>query len=161
MDPNTRDIKHPGGKQCQAGWRRRCFLTSAICRRHASPRVVRRYPGHLPGPFGKSQTPDYGVCASPPFCLTAWAGWRRAHLCYSIFAVGCPYDTCQIRSPDSPLHSEAVRRMLTVGRESKKGIPATKAARHEVTSRSCDPARCPVRFLGIAANCHLLAPGLD
>jgi len=48
------------------GWRRRCFLTSAICRRHVSPRVVRRCPGHLPGPFGKSQTPDYGVCASQP-----------------------------------------------------------------------------------------------
>ena len=28
---------------------------------------MRRCPGHLPGPFGKTQTPDYGVCASPPF----------------------------------------------------------------------------------------------
>jgi hypothetical protein len=49
-----------------AGWRRRCFLTSAICRRHVSPRVETKCPGHLPGPFGKSQTPNYGVCASPP-----------------------------------------------------------------------------------------------
>src|SRR5271157_1268393 len=49
-----------------AGWRRRCFLTSAICRRHVSPRVMRRCPGHFPGPSGKPQTPDYGVCASPP-----------------------------------------------------------------------------------------------
>jgi hypothetical protein len=49
-----------------AGWRRRCFLTSAIRRRHVSPRVVTRRTGHLPGPFGKSQTPNYGVCASPP-----------------------------------------------------------------------------------------------
>jgi hypothetical protein len=48
----------------EAGWRRRCFLTSAICRRQVSPSVVRRCPGHLPGSFGISQTPDYGVCAS-------------------------------------------------------------------------------------------------
>jgi hypothetical protein len=64
-----------------AGWRRRCFLTSAICRRHLSPSVARRCPAHLPGPFGKSQTPNYRVCAiryrhaigAPPYP----AGWRR------------------------------------------------------------------------------------
>ena len=48
------------------GLARTLLLTSAICRRHVSPRVVRRCPGYLPGPFGKSQTPDYGVCASSP-----------------------------------------------------------------------------------------------
>jgi len=73
FDRSVRGPKRRGAQKrwsalpATAGWRRRCFLTSAICRRHASPRVVRRCPGHLPGPFGKTQTPDYGVCASPPF----------------------------------------------------------------------------------------------
>ena len=48
-----------------AGWRRRCFLTSAICRRHVSRRVMRRCPATSLVPPGnrRVQTTE---CAPAP-----------------------------------------------------------------------------------------------
>jgi hypothetical protein len=49
-----------------AGWRRPRCLRSAMPRRGTSKNAVAASPQCPTGPFGRSQTPETGVCASLP-----------------------------------------------------------------------------------------------